>query len=66
MNEGTLMNEEAWVEEAKRRIKLMEPGVPSAKVKIFIKMLRQEFEATGVLTRDHVDQLLQKLNRGEL
>jgi hypothetical protein len=44
----------------------MEPGVPSAKVKIFIKMLRQEFEATGVLTRDHVDQLLQKLNRGEL
>lgn len=62
------LDEAALIEDIKRRRKLKgkEPGVPFAKLKAFVKVLRQEYEETGALNREHVEQLLRKLNNGEL
>lgn len=59
-------NEEAIIAEALRRRKLKEPGIPAAKMKVFRKLLRQEYEQTGTLNRENVERLLQQLKNGEL
>ena len=62
--------EEAWIEEAKRRMKrrklLDEPGIPAEKFKIFRRLLFQRIKETGTLDRQYAEDLLQKLQRGEL
>lgn len=56
----------AWIEEAKRRRKLNEPGIPAEKFNVFRKLLAQRIQETGALEREYAEQLLQKLQRGEL
>ena len=58
--------EEAWIEEAKRRMKRKEPGIPAEKVRVFRKLLVQEIKQTGRLSRAYADELLRKLTSGEL
>lgn len=66
MSEKTIPNEAEIIAEVLRRRRLNEPGIPAEKMKVFRKLLRQEFEETGTLNRDHVQELLQKLKNGEL
>jgi hypothetical protein len=66
MNEKIVVNEQAIIEEALRRRRLNEPGIPSEQVKKFKAMLGAEIERTGTLTQEYVDQLLHQLKNGEL
>ena len=62
------LDEAALIEEIKQRRKLnvKDRGVPFAKLKLLLKLMRQKYEETGALNREHVEQLLRKLNNGEL
>jgi hypothetical protein len=66
MNEKIVSNEQAIIEEALRRRRLNEPGIPSEKVKRFKAMLGEEIERTGKLSQEYVDHLLQQLKNREL
>lgn len=66
MVQKTTAIEAAWIEEAKRRRKLNEPGIPAEKFKIFRQLLAQRVKETGTLEREYAELLLQKLQRGEL
>ncbi len=66
MIEKTIGNEEAWIEEVKRRRKLKEPGIPAARMNVFRKLLAEKVQETGTLERAFVDELLERLKRGDL
>ena len=66
MIEKMLPDEEAWIEEVKRRKKLKEPGIPAERMKLFRKLLAQKVKETGTLDRAYVDELLERLKRRDL
>lgn len=66
MNEKTVLNEQAIIEEALRRRRLNEPAISSEKMKKFKALLGQEIERSGIIDRESVDQLLKRLKNGDL
>jgi hypothetical protein len=63
MAEKTIRNEKEIIEEALRRRRLNEPGIPSEKMQKFKALLGEEIERTGKLTQEYVDRLLQQFTQ---
>jgi hypothetical protein len=68
MNTHQHLDDNAMIEEIKRRMASKKPGtaIPGDKVKVFIKRLGKEIEQNGGLAKEHVDELLRQLKNGEL
>jgi hypothetical protein len=66
MNENATIDDQAIVETALQRMRAKMPGIPSEKVRIFMAKIGQEFERSGSIRQEFMDDLLQKLKHEAL
>jgi hypothetical protein len=66
MSENAIVDDQLIVETALRRMCAKVPGIPSEKVRIFLAKIGEEYERSGGVGQDFMDDLLQKLKDGAL
>jgi hypothetical protein len=66
MKENTILDENAIIEQALRRMRSKQPGIDGEKVKLFIALVGKEIERSGEITRKDAEELLRQLKNGEL
>jgi hypothetical protein len=64
MSENAIVDDRLIVETALRRMRAKVPGIPSEKVRTFLAKIGEEYERSGSVRQEFMDELLQKLKDG--